>query len=113
MKIVTKDGVDISNIKGRMYLPLLLAKGWREKNGFTEVVIVSGNDGKHKAGSLHYKGLAVDIRTRDLTYKQKKDYFNYIKGYLPKHYEIYNEKNHIHIEYDDRTDWVYRIHESA
>lgn len=30
-----------------------------------EMVITSGKDGKHGTNSLHYKGRAVDLRTRD------------------------------------------------
>ena len=30
-------------------------------------IITSTTDGKHKKGSLHYLGLAVDLRTKDLT----------------------------------------------
>ena len=31
-----------------------------------ECVVTSANDGRHMAGSLHYAGRAVDLRTRDL-----------------------------------------------
>jgi len=33
-----------------------------------ELIITSMLDGKHMANSLHYKGLAVDLRIWDLTY---------------------------------------------
>ncbi len=31
------------------------------------LVITSGNDGEHAIGSAHYRNLAVDLRTNDLT----------------------------------------------
>lgn len=31
------------------------------------IVVTSLNDGTHMTGSLHYKNLAFDVRTRDLT----------------------------------------------
>jgi len=83
-----------------MLLPTLIARRWRERNGFTELVITSTKNGRHAAGSKHYTGLAFDVRTRDLTYKQKKDYFNFLKRYLTKYYAVYLESDHIHIQYN-------------
>lgn len=38
-----------------------------EAEGFT---VTSTNGGKHNVGSKHYRGLAIDVRTRDKTESQ-------------------------------------------
>lgn len=35
------------------------------------LIVTSGNDGNHGAGSKHYEWKAVDLRTRDLTLEQQ------------------------------------------
>lgn len=67
------------------------------------LVVTSAIDGEHKTGSLHWIGLAVDIRSRffdkpgiiaaDIHYQLKS---------LDKRYQVIVEKDHIHIEFDRR-----------
>ena len=62
-------------------------------------IITSTTDGKHLPDSLHYKGLAVDLRTRDLSIEDKQLYFSALKFALRKLCDVVLETDHIHVEY--------------
>lgn len=67
------------------------------------LVITSISDGKHSANSYHYKGLAVDLRTRYfLDDKDLKDTAKEIKDRLGPLYDVVVEKDHIHLEFDEK-----------
>jgi len=63
-------------------------------------IVTSTTDGKHKKGSKHYKGLAVDLRTRDLTDEQITSYFNALKLALIRLCDVVKETDHIHVEFE-------------
>lgn len=68
-----------------------------------EIVITSGADGQHKSGSLHYKGHAADIRTRNFPSEAAiKQFMAALKSELGEDYDLVLEKSppHIHVEYD-------------
>ncbi len=66
----------------------------------SELVITSLGEGKHKKGSLHPKGMAVDLRTRDLSKANQKAAVVRLKETLGSDYDVVLEKNHIHVEFD-------------
>ena len=63
-----------------------------------ELVITSMMDGTHMPSSLHYKGLAVDLRIWDLHHKDS--CVSKIKNALGESYDVILEVDHIHLEYD-------------
>jgi len=65
-----------------------------------DVVITSGIDGSHKSNSLHYKGRALDLRTRHLSDGQRVEIMTELKARLGPNYDVLFEGNHFHIEYD-------------
>ena len=68
----------------------------------TNIIITSMNDGKHREGSFHYINLAVDIRIWNLpSFRTAENLTNLIRG-LHENYDVILEKNHIHVEWDDR-----------
>ena len=69
-----------------------------EKCGRT-AIITSTTDGKHMSGSKHYKGLAVDLRTRDLPIDVQKRYYYSLSYALLKLCDVVFESDHIHVEY--------------
>ena len=69
-----------------------------EKCGRT-AIITSTTDGKHMSGSKHYKGLAVDLRTRDLSLDVQKSYYFSLSYALRKLCDVVFESDHIHVEY--------------
>lgn len=67
-----------------------------------ECVITSLNDSKHMKGSLHYKGQAVDIRTRYFDSNTLAQVYNELVRRLGKKYDVVLEGNHIHVEFDPK-----------
>lgn len=71
-------------------------------------MITSICDGKHKAGSKHYEGLAFDVRTwadsagNQMTNKEKQLIAEHCRSYLGDDWDVVVEPTHIHIEYDKR-----------
>ena len=63
--------------------------------GTQEMVITSAKDGKHKDGSKHYEGKAVDLRIRDFY----DAWITYLKQSLGKDWDVVLEDDHIHVEY--------------
>lgn len=66
-----------------------------------EMTITSAKDGYHSNGSKHYIGDAIDIRTFDMGGEKNVDKVCNILSYmLGENYDVVNEYDHIHIEYD-------------
>ena len=96
-----KAGVRAAGLQPEILLAILEA---REIYRALEVdlVITSLRDGKHMKGSLHYKGLAVDLRTRDLCPINRATATRRLKGALGPEYDVVLESDHIHIEFDPK-----------
>ena len=63
-----------------------------------DLYITSKRDGIHSLGSLHYEGLAIDVR-----YPQKKEgIIDKLKMELGTGFDVIPEGDHIHIEYDPK-----------
>lgn len=74
-----------------------------EDHGAAEHVITSCLDGQHMATSLHYKGLAVDLRTRTLpTEEAVEAAVSALRLRLGRAYDVVHEPTHIHVEYDPK-----------
>jgi hypothetical protein len=78
-------------------------------NGFT---VTASTNGKHKEGSRHYRGLAIDVRTKD---KSKKQVDAFIILMQNEGYNVFDERTarskdwtapHLHI-------WTYSDEEKA
>lgn len=69
-----------------------------------EPVCTSGNDGKHKPNSEHYKDRALDIRFWDVL----QFVADRIKAHLPPYYDVVVEKDHFHIEADSRKEQAWK-----
>ncbi len=65
-----------------------------------EMTITSAKDGLHMKGSLHYKGLAIDIRVFDM--ENPMLVLEAIKKALGVNYDVIFEIDHIHIEFDPK-----------
>ena len=66
--------------------------------------VTSLNDSKHKVGSLHYKGRAFDIRTRDLKGITPHEMALHLKAQLGTAFDVVVESDppHIHVEFDPK-----------
>ena len=65
-----------------------------------DVTVTSARGGKHSYGSKHYCGYAIDLRTRNLT--NIDSIMKALKSILVG-FDVILEVNHIHIEYDPKT----------
>jgi len=73
---------------------------WRDLD--QELVITSGKEGAHSAGSYHYYGLAVDLRIRYFTEREKFQAYHQLVKALEKYqnpdYTVVLHKTHIHVQ---------------
>jgi hypothetical protein len=65
-------------------------------------MITHGTDGTHNPGSLHGSGNALDLRTTamGMSNTQADSVVSYLQSQLGSSYDIINEGDHIHLEYD-------------
>ena len=63
------------------------------------LVLTSCRDGEHAPYSHHYKGLAFDIRVWDIS-RRIPEVCQKLQERLGPDYQVINEENHIHVEYD-------------
>lgn len=97
MKI--KEGVSLIGLKIQMRKVLMVADYlWKEQG--QELVVTSGTDGTHSAGSLHYYGYALDFRTRYFGDIQKKTIAAALQKMLGPDYDVIEHSTHIHVEYE-------------
>ncbi len=97
MKI--KEGVILAGLKLPMRKVLKTAnKIWA--NHGQELVVTSGLDGTHSAGSYHYYGYAVDLRTRYFDEDRKSLIASELKKRLGGMYTVVLEKTHIHVQFN-------------
>lgn len=106
---VASNRVNLNGLELPMRAVLRIAAEIWASNNYP-FVVTSARDGLHHPGSLHYYGLAVDLRTWLTSYGPQwgNDTRNGIAGTLAlelanvsPHYQVIPERTHIHIEYDD------------
>lgn len=97
-----KEGVELRGMSQYIWDAVYVAKEIYRKHGL-HLTITSGLEGVHSSTSLHYVGLAVDLRTSNI---QSRDHAiqitEEIREALGSDYQVIYESNHIHIEYDPR-----------
>ena len=101
--MLIKAGVDISRLKKPIRKALTKIACILVSNG-VEFVITSTYEGNHTAGSLHYANMAFDFRKRSLLWKKNidKTIVQEIRIALGSDYDIIDERDHIHVEYDPK-----------
>tara|TARA_R110000823_G_scaffold210943_3_gene341310 strand:+ start:3583 stop:3894 length:312 start_codon:yes stop_codon:yes gene_type:complete len=103
MTMKTKYGVKIKGIKPEMVLGLLIAEGYFDSMGISEMVVTSATDGKHGVGSLHYVGYAADVRTWAIQDGDLIDFTTGLSEELGEEFDVVLEKDHIHIEFQPKV----------
>ena len=101
-----KNGVYLK-IQPEMAMALPLIDGaYHDIDADAECVVTSANDSRHMDGSLHYEGLAVDLRTRDLHPDAIQRLVLALRRRLNgdekanRPYQVIVESDHIHVEHD-------------
>jgi len=95
------ESVNITGLQIPIIFALNLADGIYNKYG-QELIITSALDGVHMEDSLHYEGLAVDLRTYYFTPSQAISVRNEIANLLGSDYDVILEPTHLHIEYQPK-----------
>ena len=96
--MLIKAGVDISRLRPEIRRKLKKIAQTVSACDGQELVITSTYEGNHSESSLHYVNLAIDIR-RDQAMSYS---FKELKRTLGADYDVVQEANHIHIEYDPK-----------
>lgn len=111
-RMTIKPGADVRFIR-----PEVAARLWTIEQIFKhhapegyEFVITSGTEGRHSVNSLHYKGLAIDVRrwwrepglveTHDLGVDTLSKIRRDLVQALGRDWDIVIERTHVHIELD-------------
>lgn len=98
MKI--KSGANIQGLNIVMR-PVLIAASTIWDDHDQELVITCGLDGEHSAGSLHYYGLAVDLRTNYFPFADEHHAVaSELRTALGDDYDVIVHGTHIHVEHD-------------
>lgn len=107
-----KPGVSIPpTLHPALLLALMVIDDVYRQTPYGAAIITSLGDGKHMEGSLHARGRAADIRSRNITegrgVNETKRIFGVIKDTLGPSYDclledLGGENEHIHVEYDPK-----------
>jgi hypothetical protein len=95
-----KEGVSLLGLDSKLILAAIVADQVYSTHSIENCVITSATDSKHGEHSHHYKGLAIDLRTRDMDGNQKQIITSDIQKQLGTEFQVIFEVDHIHIEYD-------------
>lgn len=96
-----KPGIRLNNLQPQIILGLLAVHSIYEEYGY-ELVITSVSEGKHKIGSLHYSGCAVDLRINNIAKHDLSSIISSIKNALGSNFDVVWEVTHLHVEYDPK-----------
>ena len=94
-----KSGVDLRGLTPQMAIAYTIAC---QCYGQYDCVITSASDGKHGPNSLHYKGQALDLRTRHLNGQGLQAVYHKLKESLGEQFDVVLESDHIHVEWDPK-----------
>lgn len=101
-----KDGVKINGVKPEIVLALLVIQPIFRRFGY-DMVITEVTGAKHSRGSLHYVGLAADLRSKHLSNEHKNLILIQAQAALGPEFDIIlearNQDNeHYHLEYQPK-----------
>lgn len=96
--IAIKTGVRIRGMQPEILLAVVVAHELFREQAQT-LTITSCTDGRHKDGSHHYTGCAVDLR---LPTAKPDSVVAQLQNRLGADYDVILEGDHIHLEYDPK-----------
>lgn len=101
MKLKTTVRV-LPGLSPEILLALMVAEGIYKEHGYELVVTSLFDSHDNRPKSLHHKGYAADLRTRDMRSGEADIIKNKIQVWLGGSYDVILEKDHIHIEFDPK-----------
>ena len=99
--LLLKPGVRVAGLRPEILLAVVAAERVCAEMG-VDCVVTACVDGVHQAGSLHYCGLAVDLRSRDFRPGNADKAIARLKQCLGTDYDVVLETDHIHIEFQQK-----------
>lgn len=96
-----KPTIKLSKLNPQIIIAMMVLDSVYTEHG-QELVITAINDGQHMQGSKHYTGDAFDARTKYFTEQERKIVFDEIRERLPIDFDIIDEADHFHVEYDQK-----------
>ena len=99
MKI--KPGVDLRGVRPEIVVAMLLLEPVLLEHD-SDFVVTSCTDGKHMAGSKHYEGLAIDVRSRNLPKERHTACLIAMRETLGPQFDVILEGDHFHVEFDPK-----------
>jgi hypothetical protein len=100
--------VDVTGLQPQTLLAVRIAEAVWNRHGADTLWITSAADGAHKEDSLHYEGLAVDLRVRNLPQSSWETVTAELQAALGRQYDVILETDpakgpHVHVEFDPVT----------
>lgn len=95
-----KEGVSLRKLQPQAVFMAVVMDQVYTANGIKDCVITSGDEGKHKANSLHYVGKALDFRSREMTAVKQIKVISEARAALGRDFDVVLEPDHIHCEWD-------------
>ena len=95
-----KQGVDLRGLKPQMAIAYTIICAAYQRHGAQPCVITSASDGTHGPNSLHYQGLALDLRTKSVIPAMLSLIVRDLKRDLGDQFDVVEEPDHLHVEYD-------------
>ena len=95
--LMLKPDVRIMGLRPEIILAIVIAERAYAEIG-CELMLTSGIEGQHSAGSLHYAGCAVDLRTQNVPVGKLQPLVERIRAALGPDFDVVLESNHLHVE---------------
>jgi hypothetical protein len=101
--ISVKEGVKLSKLQPQMALATAIAHECFTDYG-CNLTITSGEEwvSQRLTDSLHYEGLALDYRTRDIPVGFHEALIAKIRWALGDQFDVVPKPNHLHVEFDPK-----------
>jgi hypothetical protein len=97
-----KPGVSLVGIQGPIIVAMMVIRDVMPLFS-PDYVITACTDGTHGKGSLHYKGLAIDVRIRNMLPSNKALCRQEIARRLGPEFDVVLEVDHLHVEFDPKA----------
>lgn len=95
-----KSGVSLVGVQPQVVLGIMMAARAYADMGREEMWVTSVTDGVHSEGSLHYEGLAFDLRVWGFDEGEKEQLAKKLRGILEGEWDVVLEGTHLHVEFD-------------